>query len=206
MNLRKTLLSASLFVLAFAGAAGAQTSVYGTVSVEHITGIQCLQTVCGSGDGTINPLGGFGGVFRDVKTLGPVRLGVDLRVGSTVGNKNAATYFNTARPRVFTALAGVRGSFGTPLPRLRPYIEGAVGYAKSNVGVPEQPASPLVPGSGMVKYDSGIQFRGFAGVDLAIAPAFDFRVVELGAGGLHSNNSTYPIESISTGVVFHLPF
>ena len=187
----------SLFALATA--AQAQLAVYGTVTVEHLSGINCLQTVCGSGDGTINPIGGFGGVFYDFRTVGPVRIGVDVRAGSTIGNKNAATYFNSARPRIFSALGGVRASFKAPLPQLRPYVEGAVGLGRSNIAVPQD-------SSGRVNYNSGIEYRGLAGVDLMLLPAMDFRVVELGAGGLHNSGSNYPMYSISTGLVFHLPF
>ncbi len=215
MNLRNSLLSRRLVsrspifrssflavvsLFGLAAAARAQTSVYGTVSVEHVTGIQCLQTICGSGDGTTNPLGGFGGGWYDFHSIGPVRLGIDVRAGSTVGNKNAATYFNTARPRVFSVLGGVRASLGTPIFHLHPYVEGAVGLAKSNVTIPEDATT------GQVVYHSGIQYRGFAGVDLPLLPALDFRVVELGAGSLRNLGNNYPIESISSGLVLHLPF
>ena len=202
MNLRKTLFFKALMVTALVSpfgllpaAATAQTSIYGTVSVEHVTGIRCLQTICGSGDGTTNPLGGFGGVWYDFHSYGPVRLGIDLRAGTTVGNKNAATYFNSARPRVFSVLGGVRASFRTPLPQLKPYVEGAVGLAKSNISMPQDATT------GQVVYHSGVQYRGFAGVDLTLLPALDFRVVELGAGGLSNQGRSYPGEAISTGVV-----
>lgn len=199
MNLRRTLLSSAAALFALAASVPAQLAAYGTVTVEHLSSIRCAQTICGSGDGTINPIGGFGGVFYDFRNLGPVRLGVDLRVGSTVGNKNATTYTNTPRPRLFSALGGIRGSFKTPIHQLRPYVEGAVGLAKTNNGVP-------LTTDGHIAYHSGIQFRGFAGVDLTLLPALDFRVVELGAGAFQGLNNTYPIESISTGLVVHLPF
>ena len=199
MNLRTTLLSLALVSPALAGTSQAQLAAYGTVTVEHVTGIHCLQTQCGNSSGVVNPLGGFGGVYYDFRTIGPVRLGFDVRAGSTIGNKNAATYFNSARPRVFSALGGVRASFHVPLAPLRPYVEGAIGYAKSNLAVPEDPAT------GQVNYQSGIAYRGFAGLDLSILPVLDFRVVELGAGGLHNLGNNYPVYSVSTGIVLHLP-
>lgn len=192
MNLRKALLSTSLVVLAFAGSARAQTSVYGTVTVDHVTGIKCQGTTCGSNDGTINPVGGMGGVSYDLRSVGPVRLGVDVRASSVVGNKNAAIYSNFPRPRIYSVLGGVRASFKTPLVQLKPYVEGLVGYGRSNFA-----ATP---------YASGLEFRGLAGVDLSLLPALDFRVVELGVGSLRNTGNSYSIESISTGVVFHLPF
>ena len=169
------------------------------MTVEHITGVRCLQTVCGSSNGTISPVGGTAGVFYDFRQIGPVRLGADVRVSSTLGNKNAATYFNTAKPRIFSALGGIRASFRTPFPRLRPYVQGSVGLARSNLNLPED-------SSGRVQYHAGVQYRGFAGADLAILPVMDFRVVELGIGGIRNNGNTNLVESISTGLVFHLPF
>ena len=211
MNLRGTLVFAAFFLLVSFGipAARAQASIYGTVTVDHVSDIKCLQTVCGSGDGTINPIGGTGGIFYDFKTYGPVRLGVDVRGSSLMGNKNAATYFNTARPRVFSALGGIRVSARTPIFRLRPYAEGAVGFANTNLPVPENPynlQNPVYPNDGRVYYHSGVAFRGFIGSDLPLLPFMDFRIVELGIGALRNGGSTYPVESISSGLVFHLPY
>ena len=179
--------------------ARAQLGVYGTVTVEHVTGIQCLQVICGSNDGTISPLGGTAGVFYDFRQIGPVRLGADVRVSSTLGNKNAATYFNTAKPRIFSALGGIRASFRTPFVQLRPYVQGSVGLARSNINLPQD-------STGRVQYHSGLQYRGFAGADLAVLPVMDFRVVELGIGGIRNNGGSNFVDSISTGLVFHLPF
>lgn len=198
VNLRRLFLLLASASLAASAAAHAQLAAYGTISVEHPSGITCREVTCGSNDGTISPIGGFGGVFYDFRNIGPVRLGVDLRAGSTVGNKNAAIYSNTPRPRIFSVLGGVRASFRTPLPQLRPYVEGAIGLAKSNISLPQE-------SDGTVNYRSGIQYRGFAGVDLSLLPVMDFRIVELGAGGLQNFGNTYPVTSISTGLVFHLP-
>lgn len=196
----RTPLSLSVFFLLLAPlAAHAQLGVYGTVTVEHPSGIHCQEAICGSNDGTISPLGGFGGVYYDFRTVGPVRLGLDVRAGSTVGNKNAAIYASTPRPRIFSVLGGVRASFHTPLPQLRPYVEGAIGLGKSNIAQPQEV-------DGTVSYRSGLQYSGFAGVDLTLLPVMDFRVVELGAGGLQNFGNTYAVTSISTGLVFHLPF
>lgn len=199
MILRSTLLSTALALLTLAPVAHAQLAAYGTVTVEHPSSITCREVTCGSNDGTISPIGGFGGVFYDFRNVGPIRLGVDVRAGSTVGNKNAAIYSNAPRPRIFSVLGGVRASFKTPLPQLHPYVEGAIGLGKSNISLPQD-------ADGAVHYRSGIEYRGFAGVDLTLLPVMDFRVVELGAGGLQNFGNTYPITSISTGLVFHLPF
>lgn len=199
MNVRWFFLFLAAALFGPADRAQAQLAAYGTVTVEHLSSIKCVQTVCGSNDGTINPIGGFGGVYYDFRDLGPFRLGIDLRAGKSIGNKSATTYFNSPRPSLFSVLGGIRGSFKTPIHQLRPYIEGAVGLARTDIGV------PLTP-DGHVASHSGVQFRGFAGVDLSLLPQLDFRVVEFGGGGVQGLNSTYPIESISTGLVFHLPF
>ena len=193
MNLRKALLPTVLVVLALSASAWAQTSIYGTVTVDHVTGIKCQQASCGSNDGTINPLGGFGGISHDLRFLGPFRLGVDVRGGSVIGNKNAAIYASSPRPRVYSVLGGVRASSRAPIFHVTPYLEGLVGYGRSSFN-----------GTGL--YSSGVEFHGVAGVDLPLLPALDFRVVELGAGGVHNAGSNYPLESISSGLVFHLPF
>ncbi len=192
MNLRTALLPTFLVVLAFSASARAQTSIYGTVTVDHVTGIKCQGTSCGSNDGTINPLGGIGGISHDVWSLGPVRLGLDVRGSSVIGNKNAAIYSNSPKPRIYSVLGGVRASARTPLLHLTPYVEGLVGYDRSN----------FTGGT----YSSGVAFRGLAGVDFSLLPSVDFRVVELGAGSVHNSGSNFLVESVSTGLVFHLPF
>lgn len=170
--------------------AQAQLGIYGTVTVEHTSGIKCFDTVCGSNDGTINPVGGFGGVYYDFKNYGRVRLGVDARAGSTITSKSAAMFFTGPKPRIFSALGGVRASFTTRYDFLRPYAEGLVGVGRSNL----QATST---------YPVGLEYRGLVGVDLRLLPALDFRVVELGIGALQLQGSSYRMESISTGVVFH---
>lgn len=193
MNPRKALPFPFLVALALSACARAQTSIYGTVTVDHVTGIKCQQASCGSNDGTINPLGGIGGISHDLRFVGPFRLGVDVRGGSVVGNKNAAIYANSPKPRLFSVLGGVRASARTPIFHVTPYLEGLVGYGRSTL-------------NGTALYSSGVEFHGLAGVDLSLLPALDFRVVELGAGSVHSAGSNYPVESISSGLVFHLPF
>ena len=120
--------------------------------MERVSGITCLATACGSTDGTLNPLGGFGGVYYDFKTFGPVRLGVDARGGATITSKNAAQFQTGPKPRVYSALGGLRASFHTRYDFLHPYVEGAVGYGKSNVQTSTS-ATPL-------EYPSGVEYRG----------------------------------------------
>ena len=194
MNLSRHVLL--LFATVFATvSAQAQLGIYGTVTVEHTTGIKCLDTTCGSNNGTIDPVGGFGGVYYEFKNYGRVRLGVDARAGSTITGKNAAQFLSGPKPRIFSALGGVRASFSTRYDVLRPYVEGVVGIGKSNL--------QTSTGATALQYPTGVEYRGLAGVDLRLLPALDFRVVELGIGALQLQGSSYRMESISTGVVFH---
>lgn len=182
-----------VFVLASSVVAHAQLAAYGTVSVEHVSGLKCTEAVCGSNDGTVNPVGGGGGLFYDWKTVGPVRVGFDVRASSTLSNKNAVQYAGSPGPHIFSVLGGVRGSVKIPVLSMRPYAQASVGWDRTNVSTPQT-------------YSTGLQFRGFVGVDLPLLPMLDFRVVELGAGSLRSAGSSFPMESISTGLVFHFPF
>ena len=202
MNLSR--LAPILFAITcVATTARAQLGVYGTVTVEHTSNIKCLYATCGSSDGTIDPIGGVGGVYYDFKNYGRVRLGVDARAGSTITSKNGAQFLTGPKPRIFSALGGVRASFSTRYEALRPYVEGAVGIGRSNIQTSITPSlsDPSIPTT--IQYPTGLEYRGFAGVDFRLLPYLDFRVVELGIGALRSQGSSYRMESISTGVVFH---
>ena len=52
---------------------------------------------------------------------------------------------------------------------------------------------------------NGFEYHLFAGADLRLLSVLDFRIVELGIGGLDASGHNFPLKSISTGVVFHLP-
>jgi hypothetical protein len=105
----------------------------------------------------------------------------------------------------------VKGSFNTPLSYLRPYVEGAVGYGRSNYGVLtnagaiHSTGNAVLPG---VSTQGNIEYHVFAGVDLRVLPVADWRVVELGYGALQETGAyshNYPLYTVSTGVVFHFP-
>lgn len=194
MNLSR--LAFLLFAMISAAAtAEAQLGIYGAVTVEHVSGIKCLYPTCGSTNGTIDPVGGVGGVFYDFKTYGRVRLGVDVRGGATTTSKNAVQFLTGPKPRIYSVLGGVRASFNTRFDALRPYVQGSVGIGKSNVQTSTTATA--------LDYPTGLEYRGFAGADLRLLPALDFRVVELGIGALRSQGFSYRMESISTGLVFH---
>ena len=199
MKIRKALSLLALAVCGSSVAASAQFAAYGTVTVEHVTGLTCLDVTCGNNDGTVSPVGGGGGVFYDWRTYGRVRVGFDVRASTTSSSKNAVQYAASPGPRIFSVLGGVRGSIKVPLLGMRPYAQASVGWDRTNA------TGVQFDASGRQIYSSGLEFRGFLGVDLPLLPVMDFRVVELGAGSLHGAGGSFPMESISTGVVFHLP-
>jgi hypothetical protein len=213
--------------------AHAQFGVYGTVTVNRLAGQQGSPFAPQNSDPTCNqssttppcqvnnsvdPLGGGGGVYYDFKTVGPVRLGLDLRGTITNSKQGAYTLSRGGGTRIYSTLGGVRASFHTPIRIVKPYIQGSIGLGRSDYGLFSPTSinnfgSTSVPGStattlGVVVH-SNLQYEGFAGVDLKVLPIVDFRVVELGYGGLTSfgaSGHTYPIGTISSGIVFHLPF
>jgi len=179
-----------------------QLGVYGTYSADKLSGITCLATapsVCSSTGGAVNPSGLGGGVYYDFKTLGPIRLGGDVRGGvlhsnrsasSVTGGKNATT--------ANTVLAGVRASFKTPFAALKPYIEGAGGWTRSDATEAAH------------TYDNFAQYEVFAGADVRIFPMLDLRAIELGIGNMNrfgsgSGTGSVTVKTIGAGIVLHLP-
>jgi hypothetical protein len=223
--IRKALFLLPVLALA-AASAHAQFSVYGTVTLDHLTGINtspvlntlspapCTSSVttdCTSYRSSVNPIGFTGGVSYDVKQVGPVLLTADVRGVVENSRQGAQTYAEGAGTHLYSVLGGVRASFGTPFLALRPYVEGAVGYARSNYGTLTNAGStnssgnPILPG---VSTQGNLQYNVFAGADLRVLPIADWRVVELGYGALQETGNyshTYPLYSVSTGVVFHFP-
>ena len=203
-----------LFVLAsalaaFTSAAHAQGGVYATFTVERLSGIQS-SPILPAGvayNDSVNPLGFTGGAFFDFKTLGPVRLGLDVRGSSINTLRGAQVSSNGAGTHIFSGLGGVRLSFHTPIKYIHPYVEGAAGIGRSNYGVLNNTTlnTYVTPG---VQTVSNLEYHGYAGVDVPFAPFADWRMFEVGYGALNSFGNaahTYPIMSISSGIVFHLP-
>lgn len=202
MNLRKALLllAVATFVTA---TAPAQLGVYGTFTASRLGNIKSSPEISSpSGvNNDVSPLGGTGGIYYDFFKLGPVKLGADLR-GSIVNTKRGAyTNANGGGARINSALFGVRASFHAPvLHSLKPYLQASAGIGSSNYG--------LLYGNGVILRNN-FQYMGFAGVDIPVLPIMDFRLVEVGMGGLNpfgNNSHNYPLQSVSSGVVFHLPF
>jgi hypothetical protein len=226
--IRKQLCLLAAAFLLCAASAHAQFLVYGDVTLDRITSITsspilntlspppCTGTTttgCTSYRDDINPIGFTGGISYDFKTFGPVRLGADVRgvlANSKQGSQSNAQGSGTHN---YSILGGVKGTFATRYSFLAPYVEGAIGYGRSNYGVltdavhngSSYPGSPTYPGSAT---QGNIEYHAFAGVDLHALPWLDWRVFEGGVGVLQATGTyahSYPVYNISSGVVLHMP-
>ena len=200
-----------LAALAFAASAHAQIGVYGSVTLNSLSGQSSSPAAPQSYTvnsvsfpityQTVDPIGGTGGIFYDFKTFGPVRLGADVRGVVTDGDRGAQTQFKASGVHIDSVLGGVRFVIHTPLTFIKPYVEPAVGLGKSDFGfLTDSAARPVRANS--------LEYHLFAGADLKVLPLLDWRVVELGYGGLDSFGTdahNYPLKSVSTGIVFHFP-
>jgi hypothetical protein len=159
----------------------------------------------------VDPIGFTGGFSYDEKQVGPVLLTADARAIVENNHEGAQKNSEGAGTHIYSYLGGVRASFGTPFPLVRPYVEGAVGYARSNYGAltnagsTNSSGSPILPG---VSTQGNLEYHVFAGADLRVLPVLDWRVVELGYGALQelgSYSHTYPLYSVTSGIVLHFP-
>ena len=227
--IRKALpLLAVLSLAPLAPLAHAQLSVYGDVNVTHMTGISSspvlqtlspppctgsLTTNCTSYRDSVNPVGFTGGASFDFKHYDRFTLGADARGIVNTGHQGAQSDFDGAGTRLYGAMGGIKVGFNTPILYIHPFVEGAFGYARSNFGVLTNaqhngstfPATTVGTG---IPTQNGLMYNVFAGTDLHALPWADWRVFELGYGAVHTGGTyghNYPLYSISTGVVFHIP-
>jgi hypothetical protein len=194
----RTAVGLALLVVLFSSvAARAQFGVYGTVTGERFGGFQCqVTTGCAASGGVAKPYGGTFGGYYDFRSIGPVRLGVDVRGSVLNSNKSAVTNNSSIDfVRHYSALGGVRAEFRTPLKWLHPYGQISAGLGRSNAAFVDN--NPEL-------YQNFTQVEGFAGADISILPVLDLRAIELGAGEAFGTSS-HSIQSIGIGVVFHTP-
>jgi len=208
-KLRLPLVVLATALAALSSTARAQAGVYGMFTVDRMSGIQS-SPILPAGvayNNSVNPLGFTGGAYYDFKSFGPVRVGVDLR-GSTVNtHRGAQANSDGSGAHIYSGLAGVRLSFHTPVKFIKPYVEGAAGIGRSNYGVLTNANIYTYVNPG-VQTISNLEYHGYAGVDIPFASFADWRMFEVGYGALNSFGNaahTYPIMSISTGVVLHFP-
>jgi hypothetical protein len=218
--IRKALLLSP--VLVFASIAHAQFSVYGTVTLDHLTGVNTspiLQTLspapcigsattdCTAYKSSVDPIGFTGGVSWDFKQVGPVLLTADVRAVSASSHQGAQADAQGSGSHIYSYLGGIRGSFHTPLSILRPYVQASAGFARTNFGVltNANQAQTVYPG---VPTQNAIEYHVFAGADLRFLPFADWRVAEIGYGALQATGNyshSYPLYTISSGIVLHFP-
>jgi hypothetical protein len=206
-SLRLSLAALALALFCLSTSAHAQLGAYGMFTVDRISGIQGspLASTLGSSayDNQVNPLGFTGGVYYDFKTFGPVRLGLDVHGGYAHTKRGALVASDGAGAKLVSGLGGIRASFHTPIRYLHPYLQGSAGIGRSNYGILYPTGGPEGQGNGLA---NNFEYHVYAGTDLQLFPYADWRVFEAGYGALTATGNsghTYPILSISTGVVFH---
>jgi hypothetical protein len=210
MILRKAVLLTFIALAITTASAHAQLGAYGMFTVNQLSNIASSPQpttptdLANTRSNDVNPLGGTGGVYYDFLKLGPVKLGADLRGSILTTKRGAYVNFNGGGARIYSALGGVRAAFHTPHPWLKPYIQGSVGLGRSDYGLFTQGST-----NGSVVLHNNFEYEGLAGLDIKVLPIMDWRVVELGYGGLNpfgTYSHNYPIKQVSMGLVFHLPF
>jgi hypothetical protein len=208
MSFRKAVLLLAVVAVATSVSAHAQVGVYGMFTVDRLSNIASspLPAPTTSGpnarNNTADPIGGTGGIYYDFLKLGPVKLGADLRGSILTTKRGANVNFNDSGTRIYSALGGVRAVFHTPIAPLKPYIQGSVGLGRSDYGLSNTTSS------GQVILYNNFEYIGLAGLDIKLLPIMDWRVAELGYGGLNpfgTYGHNYPIKQVSMGFVFHLP-
>lgn len=190
------LLSVATLIVGSSSMAHAQLNVYGTITGERVTDVQCSSTTTACpGAGTDNVIGGGGGAFYDFMTVGPARLGIDVRANTLRGNKAASIPIaGTNAVRMDSALAGVRASFHTPIKPLRAYAQASIGWSRR---VNPQPFGAY----------NFLAYRGFVGLEVNTLSFMDLRLPEFEIGQNIGRNgqATNGVQAVSVGVVFHLP-
>ena len=207
MLFRKCLPLFAAVALSVSFAAHAQLAIYGTFDGERVSGFTCQAPTgtCASPDGTVRPFGGNFGAYYDFRSYGPVRLGVDLRGDVFSANKSAVEYEGgSGINKFYGVLGGVRASINAPLPILHPYVEGAVGLARTNAASTNVSTFANPTPTNVEIYSNYTQVQGLIGLDITVLPFLDIRAIELGGGAIFGPG-THAIESIGGGLVFHLP-
>jgi hypothetical protein len=208
MIFRKAVLFVAAVAVAATTSAHAQVGVYGMFTVDRLSNIASSPLPAPTTTGpnarsnTADPLGGTGGIYYDFMKLGPVKLGADLRGSILTTKRGANVSFNDTGTRIYSALGGVRAVFHTPLASLKPYLQVSAGLGRSDYGLSNTTST------GHVILYNNFEYEGLAGLDIKLLPIMDWRVAELGYGGLNpfgTNSHNYPIKQVSMGFVFHLP-
>lgn len=218
MNFGKAaLLAVAPLALLPAAAAHAQTSVYATVTAHNLGGItyssvgnSSNNTLTTHTDGSFSPLGATIGGYYDFKSIGRIRLGADVRGSITRSNHGADPTNAGTGGRIYTAMGGLRATFPAHYRFLAPYLQGSVGYARTDGGLPPTTVGTASTfGNGRSAMGSGVAYQGLAGLDIKLVPQLNLRLVEFGLGaisGIPNQSGNHLLQSVSVGLVYHLPF
>jgi hypothetical protein len=213
MSFRKAVFLLAALAVATTASAHAQFGVYGMFTADRLSNIASSPLpLPPNSEGfersnSVNPLGGTGGVYYNFKKTAHVTLGADVRGSILTTKRGAYVDFNGPGARIYSVLGGVRAQFHPPIKVLKPYVQGSLGLGRSDYGlfVDMPPSTAPLP----TKIYSNFEWQALAGLDIKLLPIMDYRVIELGYGGLdpfgtYSHN--YPVKQISMGFVFHLPY
>jgi hypothetical protein len=171
----------------------AQVAVYGTFSPAHLSNVQT--GVIYTGTAYQNQTTSFwapgigGGVTLNFVHLGIATLGLDLRGSTKPGTSGADT-----------AMGGIKLGFNPPMLRIKPYVQGSVGYLATRT----TNVSAGVAGNTTFNNQSAV-YEILGGIDYPLYHFVDYRIVEVGVGqgflSLVSYNPT--LFTINTGIVVH---
>lgn len=155
------------------------------------------------------------GGYKD-KKLGShlkfLTLGPDFRLSMQSGTSNSGIYSGGPAQSLISVLLGPRLAFKLPIPvlPLRPYVEGLIGGADSQIGE-LLPDGTIPPGASRTYNKNGggtLEGHLLGGVDLKVFSHVDWRVVEFSYGQLFLATGGTPnlgLISLSTGIVVRLP-
>jgi hypothetical protein len=201
-------------------AANAQLGIYATATGNWFGGVACpsFASPCAESDGKVKPFGGNFGAYYDYRNFGPIRWGFDARGAIQSSNKRAdSSAGGPGIVRNYEFLAGVRGTFKTPVRWLHPYAEIAGGITRNNASGlytittnETQPATQTSVSFNPQDYTVYPMIKGYVGLDIPLLSWLSFRAVELGAGGAFGSAPTVQTTTITnsgttTAVTTHSP-
>jgi hypothetical protein len=212
--MRRLVFAAILSAIAFTPASRAQVlSIYGTYSPAHLTDAIYKSTFINPSNGGTSMQNtsawtqGFNvGATVHLFTLGPVKLGLDLRGSPT----------KTGTPGVADFFAGIKANLNLPSTRLKPYVQvsGGLLYLRTTDTTTEVNAP--TPGVTISFTTTGTAYQRvgayefIGGLDYRILRFVDLRVAEVGVGraatspfGANAESPDHVLLTVNTGVVAH---
>jgi hypothetical protein len=163
----------------------AEVGVYGMASGSFLGSTGTLypgQTYVEGG--SFGAPGGTFGIYGNILTLGPIRLGADARYFFS----SSSNQTGIVRNKLSGSLGGLRVAFKVPIVPLKPYVQGEVGAIITNYGFTGNQTSRLA-----------YQVQG--GVDYTVIPHFDLRA-EYGAGQADGVYRKQALQEVGLGLVF----